>query len=80
MSVRTARAANVPASDLSRTHMSIARNINERNVGKSRRRSVGRCLGLIEIEPEIGSMNILCRLESAPAITMSLVEPGAARY
>ena len=39
--------------------MSIARNMSERKVGKSRSRRVGRCLGLIEMAPVAGSITML---------------------
>ena len=38
---------------------SMARNIRDKKVGKSRSLSVGRCLGLIEIAPVVGSMTML---------------------
>ena len=38
---------------------SMARNIRDKKVGKSRSLSVGRCLGLIEMAPVVGSMTML---------------------
>ena len=60
--------------------MSVARNISERNVGKSRSFRVARCFGLIEMVPVVGSMTMFCRPESVPEIIMPFVVPGAAIY
>lgn len=59
---------------------SMARNIKDRKVGKSRSLRVGRCLGLIEIAPVVGSMTMLWRVESAPEMMIPLAVPGAAMY
>ena len=72
-------AACAAALEFSRWVMSIALNIRDRKVGKSRRRRVCRCLGLIEIDPVVGSMTIFCRLDSGPEIIIPLADPGAAR-
>ena len=80
MSVRRAAAAFDAVAVDCWFDISIARNIRERKVGKSRRRSVGRCRGLIEMVPVVGSITIFCMPVSALAITMPLVEPGAAMY
>ena len=81
MNVRTASAANLPASDFSRRAMSIVRNIRERNVAKSISRRAGKCFGLIEIDPVSGSITMLWSVASdPPATTMPFVDPGAARY
>ena len=78
MRVRTATLACVAAGEESRAVMSIARNIRDRKVGKSSRRRVGRCLGLIEIAPVVGSITMFCRPESLEEMIIPLVEPGAA--
>ena len=58
--------------------MSIARNISERNVGKSRSFKVARCFGLMEIVPVVGSITMFCSPESVPEMIMPFVVPGAA--
>ena len=75
-----AAAAAVPALELSREAISIARNISERKAEKSKRRRVGRCLGLRVIVPVVGSIIICCRPGVGLAITIPLAEPGAAMY
>ena len=59
---------------------SMARNIRDKKVGKSRSLSVGRCLGLIEMAPVVGSMTMLWRAVSAPEMIIPFVVPGAAIY
>ena len=58
--------------------MSIALNISDKKVGKSRSRSVGKCFGLIEIVPVLGSIIIFWSPESVPEIIRPLEDPGAA--
>ena len=76
--MRSAVAALSAVAEGCRLVMSIARNISERNVGKSSKRKVGRCRGFIDIVPVVGSMVIFCIPVSAEDIMMPLVEPGAA--
>ena len=77
-SVRTAFAALSPMIEFWPVAMSTARNIRDRKVGKSRRRSVGRCRGFNEMEPVLGSIIIFCSPESVPERIKPLEEPGAA--
>ena len=60
--------------------MSIVLNISDRNVEKSSRRRVGRCLGLMVIAPVEGSIIICWRADEAEETTMPRAEPGAAIY
>ena len=60
--------------------ISMVRNIKERNVEKLSKRRVGRCLGLREIAPVIGSIIICCSPVADADTMMPLVEPGAAIY
>ena len=60
--------------------MSIARNIRERKAEKSKRRRVGRCLGLRVMVPVVGSIIICCSPGVGLAMTIPLVDPGAAMY
>ena len=80
MRVRTAVLALVAEIEDVLVAMSMARNISDRNVGKSSSLRVGRCLGFIEMVPVVGSITIFWRPESEEEITMPLVEPGAAIY
>ena len=79
-STRTALAALSPTIEFCFVAISIARNIKDRNVGKSNNRRVGRCRGFIEIVPVAGSIIIFCSPESEPEMTKPFEEPGAAMY
>ena len=56
---RSAIAALSAVMELHLLAMSIARNMRDKKVGKSRRRRVGRCLGFMEMVPVAGSMTML---------------------
>ena len=60
--------------------MSMALNISDKKVGKSSKRRVGRCRGLIDMVPVWGSITMFCSPESAPEITSPFEDPGAAIY
>ena len=80
MSIRTAFAAAMAAGVPFLVAISMALNMSERMVGKSSNFKVGRCFGLREMVPVVGSMTMFCRLESAPVMTIPFVEPGDAIY
>ena len=78
--MRTAFAALSAMIEFCLVAISIARNISERNVGKSSKRRVGKCRGFMEIVPVVGSIIMFCRPVSEPEMTSPFEEPGAAMY
>ena len=68
------------ADEFSLPHMSIVRNMSDKNAEKSRSRRVGRCLGFSVIAPVEGSIIICCNAEDVEETTIPLVDPGAAMY
>ena len=80
ISVRTALAALSAIIEFCWDAMSMARNISDRKVGKSRSRRVGRWRGRTDMVPVVGSSTIFWRPESGPVRTIPLAEPGAAIY